>query len=314
MQRRLSIRTSQPFSAAATTTLVASSLSDTQRAIRHHHQYRQERNNKLLNQRHRYSRTWALTHGQNENKTTTGHELEAFENFARYRFDAREEPTLDLATNDLNLLAPRERFVAITGMLERKGMVANDGEGVMSRIRLTVLAAECFEELCHDEDKTIDELGRDDQYMLRNCMRQVLNLVQRARHDHPDAIAAAMRCVQIATNVRDDEERRFLISRTRTFVNEMQDGPMPSLAKQVSVRDRLALHLQPPVGRRDSPDDPPLRVFPANLENVNHHANRHQAARNANDDSSNLQRISRTLSKAVDCMPALRELPPPGSD
>lgn len=189
----------------------------------------------MLKSRRGFSRQWELPYsGHVDSVVTTGHELEAFDNFGVYAHDARTNPHTELVTRDLKLLEPRERHGALLGILEKRSKV-EDGRSVMSRLRLTLLCAECFEDLCErgsssgarrrKQPITISDLPDADQYHFRNAIHEVVRLVNVARHEHPDAIAGGMRAVQICANVGVKlEERRRLMDTLRGYVEEMDEG------------------------------------------------------------------------------------------
>lgn len=356
-------------SLSSASSCVAPLLVESQRQIRNQHNYRKERNYRLLNQRHRYSRSWEQRpSNQSEMKESFGHELEAFDNFGEYHYDARVDPALELCTQDLRLLDPRRRYNVLTESLKQRGKV-KDGRAIMDRIRMTVMAAECFEELCigHQYDwsrsalpagsapttatttepksettaaggerekvavpvttkrgavsdamrkrqayfkaleqqeeserrpgtaaggsesgprfdrrfrrLTIDELLPDDKYHMRQCIQAVVDLVNRARFDHPDSVAAVMRCAQIASNVGDEAEHRHVMEQVRRFVDDLGDAYAPPRStldeKRRGLRDRAVLNLYaipPTPGRVDAgekaEDLPKLNLIPAPLENT----------------------------------------------
>lgn len=269
-----------PLPTKTTTTAIlvgttsSSTLQESFRFIRKQHNYRHERYHTYLKSRRMFGRSWDLQWGNLEKHVTTGHELEAFDNFAKYVSDAREQPNFELATRDLKLLEPIERHGLILGMIEKRKRV-KDGRGLMQQLRLTVLACECFEDLCSKHTCQISELRDEDQYHFKCAVLETIRLVKETVHEHPDAIAGGMRVVQLCAKVGvKEEERRSMLNSLRGFVEEM-DKPYDSKRLQGRLnplRDHMGRdlirhdppgtqYLRPPQGRfGDSSADPEAAV------------------------------------------------------
>jgi hypothetical protein len=221
------------------------------RFLRKQHNYRHERYYTYLKSRRMFGRSWDLQWGNLEKHVTSGHELEAFDNFAKYISDAREEPNFELATRDLKLLDPIARHGVILGMIEKRKRV-KDGRGLMQQLRLTVLACECFEDLCKQHKCQMSELRDEDQYHFKCAVLETIRLVKETVHEHPDAIAGGMRVVQLCANVGvKEEERRSILNSLRGFVEEM-DKPYDSKRLQGRLNP-----LRDHVGRELIRHDPP---------------------------------------------------------
>ena len=174
-------------------------LCEQRRFIRNLHQYPKVRYRSVIRARFRFSRKWFLFGGNNwELHRVVGHELEAQCNFGVYKRDSALHP-LKLSTSRLDDLPPVHRFNALLSMISRRWAV-RDSFRSYDKMKLALQAAECCEDLCRAKQVRCCDLPNEQQSMFLDALDSAVLLAERCVHSHPDAVAAIIRCAEIAVN------------------------------------------------------------------------------------------------------------------
>jgi hypothetical protein len=201
------------------------------RGIKVHRHTGRARYKSVLKSRRNFTGDWQLSQGANfERHQTDGHELEAFENFTRYMYDARNEHSAELSTASLADLPPMERFnqlIPLVAQRWKSDKKLSDNQ----RLKATLSLCECFGDYAELTGLTLADMTEDHQREFAQASEATLAYAERAVRLNDDAPAAVLRLAEIADVLREKLLRERCLATARGLANGLdrkvgQDVPV----------------------------------------------------------------------------------------
>jgi len=180
--------------------------------------YRRSRWKSITVDRKHYNRAWTLRAGNSYDLfEKNGHELESFENFGVYRYDARVQKG-NVPVGNEKVLPPLARLDALFQRMRRQSAMNNR----LAQMKTALDALECFEDnALAAKGVPFTSLTEEQKMYYRDCFETVLASAERCIHVHPDAVAGMIRAATVADACGDAKRRVHALARAKSAATRL---------------------------------------------------------------------------------------------